>query len=91
VFAQLEALKSKTDASVAARLYIGIDGDTYWGTNLARGNTPMSIAWPEWDEIRLDMIEIEYAGDRGWEGVEYRVHETTGFFAFWCRDFEVSD
>lgn len=54
------------------------------------GIRELRIDWPQWDEIRLDIIEIEDVGDRGWESVEYRVREATGVFAFWCRDFEVS-
>jgi hypothetical protein len=55
------------------------------------GVRELRIEWPDWDEIRLDVIDIGPVSDRGWEGIAFRVHEGAGFFAFWCRDLAVAE
>jgi len=51
------------------------------------GIRELAVAWPPWDEVRLDVVEIIDASHRGWEDIQYQVYEGAGFFSFWCRDF----
>ena len=51
------------------------------------GVRELAIAWPQWDEVRLDVVQIRDISDRGWEDLSFRVDEGSGFFAFSCRDF----
>jgi RHS repeat-associated protein len=71
VFAQLNAVASKEGADVAARLYIGQDGDTYLGTSTARGNPPIKGTWSffvehaEGDVFSQAMRGGNYTGQTG--------------------------
>jgi hypothetical protein len=51
------------------------------------GIREVTIDWPQWDEVRLDVVEITDISDRGLEEPALRVHEGAGFFAFSCHDF----
>ena len=51
------------------------------------GVRELTIDWPQWDEIRLDVMEIADISDRGLEGLTFQVYEGEGFFAFSCADF----
>jgi hypothetical protein len=86
-----QPIMDRTVGGLAMLLELAREGGTHESLVLTFDEvTNLSIEWPEWSSIRVDVIEIEDISDRQLEGQRYRAYEGSGLFSLSCKDFNVT-